>query len=136
LDDLREADVDLGALGGDAGLDLDAHLLADGLPEDQVHGPDVFVGKVEGLEAVEHDQRPLARYKVGQEVLYVALVDGMGYYTAGEKLAGTIITAFFNGGGWTYRIRMKELRCEKKGAFPNMCFVFGNISEERIRPLE
>ena len=84
------------------------------------------------IDAPEVEQESLSRkqyvYKVGDRVLYTALVNNPGHYKPGEKLSGTVINAFRNPEALTYRIELDMTWNER---VPDTCgrkIVVGNVT--------
>jgi hypothetical protein len=87
-------------------------------------------------EVREASEVAAARYRVDQKVLWKVLRNSPKHYMPGEKLCGTIICVFDNGGTPTYRIRLdicwNEAAPDQNVGAP---IVVGNVRESCMSPI-
>ena len=78
----------------------------------------------------------VAKYRVGERVIWRVLRNSPKHYMPGEKLCGTVICVFDNGGVPTYRIRL-DVCWNKTAPDQNVGepIVVGNVRESYMSPL-
>lgn len=73
------------------------------------------------------------RFEVGAEVDWFPPIDSPGHYMEGQKVAGLVISAYPNGGSYTYRLKLD--RSYRHGGMhrPGQPIIVGGVGHSFLR---